>query len=87
MDNPRQNRRGKVTAQSYYMVKIPRAELVDTRTQLWNKEHEQNKEIRRLEQRTNKYTSVKQMVIKSNTKETRGGGKCCCQALLIGSQF
>jgi len=87
MDNPRQNRRGKVIAQKYYMVKIPRAEPGDTRTQLWSKEHGQNKEIRRLEKRTNKYKSVKQMVIKSNIKETRGGGKCCCPALLNGSQF
>jgi hypothetical protein len=60
MDNPIQNnRRGKVIAQSYYTVKIPRAELGDTRTQLWSKEQGQNKEIRRLEQRTNEYKSVK----------------------------
>jgi len=54
------------------MVKIPHAEMGDTSTQLWSKEQGQNKEIRRLEQRTNKYISVKQMVINSNIKETRG---------------
>ena len=43
MDNPRQNnRRGKVIAQSYYMVKIPFAEPGDTSTELWSTEQGQS---------------------------------------------
>jgi len=55
MDNPQQNKiRGNVIGQCYSMLKTPRAEPVDTRTQLPSKGQGQHERGRRLEQRTNK---------------------------------
>jgi hypothetical protein len=50
MDNPKQNnRRGKVIAQCYCVVKIPHADPEYTRTQYWSKGQEQSENGSRLE--------------------------------------